>query len=115
LLVSNQEEVTRLRGFAQPFFFVEHKSKITTKKKRAPRQKRLADGITAKKITETTVRDLLEKAITNAKNKMIDSEVDLTVAELCRLLQMLKEYEDEDTPAEIEVKWVDPEEPSKET
>ncbi len=66
-------------------------------------------------MTETTVRDLLENAITKTKDKMLGSGVDLSVTELCKLLQMLKEYEDEDTPAEIEVKWVDPGAPSKET
>ena len=89
------------------------KKEAVNKTKQAPKRTKKANSKT--KLTENTVRDLLEQAITKNKNKMIESGVDLSVTELCKLLQMLKEYEDDDTPAEIEVKWVDPEEQSKET
>ena len=113
MLVSKQEEVTRLRGFRGAAFFVERDKKIENKKKQAPKRKRKASS--QKKLTESTVRDLLENAITKTKDKMLNSGMDLSVTELCKLLQMLKEYEDEDTPAEIEVKWVEPGAQSKET
>src|SRR5262245_36459744 len=113
MLVSNQEEVTQLRGFRGAAFFVEPDKETVNQTKQAPKRKQKANSET--KLTESTVRDLLEKAITKTKDKMIKSGVDLSVTELCKLLQMLKEYEDEDTPAEIEVKWVDPGASSKET
>ena len=87
--------------------------KTETKEQQAPKRKKKASG--QKKLTESTVRDLLESAIAKTKDKMLKTGVDLSVTELCKLLQMLKEYEDDDTPAEIEVKWVDPGESSKET
>jgi len=92
---------------------VEQGTKDQTKQQQAPKRRKKASANA--RLTEATVRDLLENAIETGKSKMLESGVNLSVTELCKLLQMLKEYEDEDTPAEIEVKWVDPGESSKET
>ena len=92
---------------------MEPKENIVNKGQQAPKRRKKKTN-SQSKLTESTVRDLLEGAITNTKQKMLESGVDLSVTELCKLLQMLKEYEDEDTPAEIEVKWVDPPASSKE-
>lgn len=92
---------------------MEHEKNNDTKREQAPKRRKNTNANA--KLTESTVRDLLENAIQKGKSKVLDSGVDLSVNELCKLLQMLKEYEDEDTPAEIEVKWVDPGESSKET
>lgn len=53
--------------------------------------------------------ELIDKAIKNLENKMTSNDVRATVGDFIRLLQLQKELE-QDSPREIKVTWVDPDE-----
>ncbi len=53
---------------------------------------------------------LIDRLLSRVELKLDDKDTKISVADYIRLVQLKKELEDDESPQEVEVRWVDPDE-----